>query len=194
MKTTILKEQKFKSNFFKKVVLFLSVAIVTISCNKDDNVATTSGEGTANIVLTAGGQQFTINGPCGFANAGGVKYIGANQSDNNLRAFSANFNITDLPTSTTTYTLVDDSLDENPTHITMSLTEISTSNPPKLTGWNSTEFSGNLTLVVTGNKYTVDLAGITLAPNEPTSGFENGNVGAFANNGTLTGTLTFYKQ
>lgn len=176
----------------KTTLLVAFISIFTISCSKDDddNSSTTSGEGVANITLTAGGQEFKINGPCGWATFGGTKYIGANDANNSQRAFSTYFN-TDLPTATTTYTLVEDSLDENPTHITMNITEIVGS---KLTSWNSTDASGTLTIVVSGNKYTVDLSGIVLAPNTSTSGFENGNVGAFANNGTLSGTLTFYKN
>lgn len=181
---------------FKITLVALLLSVFVISCDKDDdnNSTTNPGEGIANITLTAGGEEFKINGPCGFASAAGTNYIGANQEGNNLRTFSSYFNITELPSTTTTYTLVDDELDENPLHITMNITELSGPNSSTLTEWSSTDTSGTLTLVVSGNKITADLAGITLAPGAGSPIFNNGNVGAFANNGTLTGTLTFYKN
>lgn len=178
----------------KTTLIVLFISILTISCSKDDednNSSSSSKEGIANITLTAGGQEFKIIGPCGWASIGGIKYIGANHAENSLRAFSTYFNILELPTTTTSYTLVEDTSDENPTHITMNIAEISDT---KVTAWNSSNTSGTLTIVVTGNKYTVDLTGIVLTANSPSSGFENGNIGAFANNGTLSGTLTFYKE
>jgi hypothetical protein len=194
------KKYNFKMKRKNKLVCVLisMMAILFISCDKgdDDSESTPTAEtpaavSEANITLTAGGQEFKIIGPCGWASVGGTKYIGANHAENNLRAFSTYFNILELPTTTTTYTLVEDTSDENPAHITLNITEISGT---KITAWNSSNTSGTLTIVVTGNKYTVDLTGIVLAANSPSSGFENGNIGAFANNGTLSGTLTFYKK
>lgn len=181
----------------KKILALLLFSVIILSCDKGDDSnssSTNPGQGIANITLTAGGEEFKINGPCGFASAGGAKYIGANQEGNNLRTFSSYFNITELPSTTTTYTLVEDVLDEDPLHITMNVTELSGSNSSILTEWSSTDSSGTLTLVVDGNKVTANLAGITLAPGTGGFGFTNGNVGAFANNGILTGTLTFYKN
>lgn len=181
----------------KLILVLLSITLFTISCNSDSNdgnstgTETTNSEGEANIILTAGGQEFTLKGPCGWTVALGAKYIGANQSDNNLRTFSSYFNISELPSVTTTYTLADDVSDTDPKLITMNITEISGS---KLTEWSSKSSSGKLTLVVDGNKITANLAGITLFPQTNSGAFTNGNTGAFANNGVLTGKLTFYKN
>lgn len=175
----------------------MSITLFTISCSKDDNdetsteTNTTNSEGEANIILTAGGQEFKLKGPCGWAVAGGVNYIGANQSDNQLRIFSADFNISELPTETTTYTLVEDVFDTDPSHITMNISELAGS---KLTEWSSKNTSGKLTLTVEGNKITANLEGIILYAQTDSGLFTNGNTGAFANNGVLTGTLTFYIQ
>ncbi|REG92914.1 hypothetical protein [Flavobacterium aquicola] len=194
------KEKHFSINVKNILSYFLIImlSILSISCDKgdsDDNDNNNSGQtpsaGTAAIILTAGGQEFKIAGPCGWANAAGANYIGANQSDNNLRTFSSYFNITQLPEKTTTYTLVEDSSDTDPAHITMNITEISGTT---LIEWSSKNTSGNLTLVVDGNKITADLAGITLYPQTDSGFFTNGNTGNFANNGVLTGTLTFYRQ
>lgn len=186
----------FKINL-KGIFLYAMISIFSalcISCDNGDdennNPSTTPDAGTANIILTAGGQEFKIAGPCGWANAAGANYIGANQSDNNLRTFSSYFNISQLPEKTTTYTLVEDSSDTDPAHITMNITEISGTT---LISWNSKNSSGTLTLVVDGNKITANLEGITLYPQTDSGFFTNGNTGAFANNGALTGTLTFYK-
>jgi hypothetical protein len=181
-----------------KFLVFLALsASLLISCKKDEKKPTsatptpTTEEGHADIALTMpNGEVFQLNGPCGWAVAGGVNYIGANHSSNNLRAFSTNFNITELPSQTTSYILVDDESDTDPTHITMSITEI---NGDTLTSWSSKTTSGTLTMVVNGNKITVNLAGISLYPQTNSGFFINGNVGAFANDGALTGTLTFYK-
>jgi hypothetical protein len=184
----------------KGILLYVMIAMFSalcISCDNSDNSddgdnepSPTTEEGTANIILTAGGQEFKITGPCGWASVAGTNYIGANQSDNKLRTFSSYFNIAALPASTTTYTLVEDSNDTDSTHITMNITEISGTT---LISWISKNTSGTLTLVVDGNKITADLAGITLYPQTQSGFFTNGNTGAFANNGVLTGTLTFYK-
>jgi hypothetical protein len=178
--------------FYALIVMF---SVLCVSCDNaedsnNDSPPTTNDVGTANIILTAGGQEFKITGPCGWASAAGANYIGANQSDNNLRAFSTYFNIAALPASTTTYTLVGDSNDTDPTHIIMNITEISGTT---LISWNSKNTSGTLTLVVEGNKIIANLEGITLYPQTSSGAFTNGNTGAFANNGVLTGTLTFYK-
>lgn len=184
----------------KTTLAILFISVVTISCDNNDNnsvglpAPSSTGVGVANIVLTAGGQQFTINGPCGWASAGGVKYIGANQSDNNLKVFSTYFNIQELPTQTTSYVLVEDDTDTDLNHITMNLTEIIPGSTPTLIEWSSINTSGTLTLVVEGNKVTADLTGIVLKSGTGAAGYTNGNVGAFANNGTLSGTLTFYKN
>lgn len=196
---------KNKKNYLpiniKKILsclLIIMLSILSISCDNDDsddnsdteNIEQTPSAGTANIILTAGGQEFKITGPCGWASVAGANYIGANQSDNNLRAFSTYFNIAALPASTTTYTLVGDSNDTDSNHIIMNITEISGTT---LISWISKNTSGTLTLVVDGNKVTANLEGITLYPQMESGFFSNGNTGAFANNGVLTGTLTFYK-
>lgn len=178
--------------------LIIMLSILSISCDNsesEENDIDTQipGEGIANIILTAGGQEFKIVGPCGWASAMGVNYIGANHESNKLRVFAANFNITKLPTVTTSYTVVEgSSADADPTHIAMSISEISGNNTI-LTSWSSKATSGKLTLTVSGNKVTADLAGITLYPQTNSGFYTNGNTGAFANNGALTGTLTFYK-
>ena len=106
------KKDNFKSEIKNKAfsVVMILITVLFISCGGDDDNSsgTSGGEGEANIVLTAGGQEFKVVGPCGWAVVGGVNYIGANQSDNNLRTFSSYFNISELPDATTTYTLVDD--------------------------------------------------------------------------------------
>lgn len=184
----------------KTTLTILFIAFLTISCDKGDDSPglvpnpTQGGEGIADITLAAGGQEFKVNGPCGWASAAGVKYIGANQSGNNLKAFSTYFNIQDLPSQTTSYVLVEDVQDTNPNHITMNLTEIIPGTPATLKEWSSINTSGNLTLVVEGNKVTANLSGIVLKAGTGAVGYNNGNVGAFANNGTLSGTLTFYKN
>lgn len=180
----------------KLILVLLFITLFTISCNSDSNddtstgTETTNSVGEANIVLTAGGQEFILKGPCGWASAVGVNYIGANHGDNNLRTFYSYFNIKQLPTVTTTYTLVESSSDTDTSHITMNITEISGS---VLTSWYSETSSGTLTLVVNDNKVTANLDGITLYPQTNSGFFTNGNTGAFANNGVLTGTLTFYR-
>lgn len=190
------KKENFKIEIKNKwfgVVMGL-IAILFISCGGDDDNSsdlTSGGAGEANIILTAGGEEFKVAGPCGWSVIGGVNYIGANQSDNQLRTFSSYFNISELPNVTTTYTLVEDDSDTDSAHITMNISEISGG---KLTEWNSKDTSGKLTLVVEGKKITANLAGITLFPQTNSGAFTNGNTGAFANNGTLTGTLIFYKK
>jgi hypothetical protein len=174
-----------------QIFIILIVLYAAMACGKTETATpATPTAGTADITLTAGGQEFKIKGPCGWASAGGTNYIGANHTDNNLRTFSAFFNIATLPSTTTTYILVDDALNTDPTHITMSISEISGS---KLTEWSAGNTSGKLTLVVSGNKITANLSGITLQPATSAGAFTLGNVGAFANPGVLTGTLTFYK-
>lgn len=188
----------------KTAQILLALAFVTalsFSCKKEDANPTngTSGtvtnpEGVADITLTAGGQEFKLNGPAGWASAGGTKYIGANQNGNNLKTFAAYFNIDELPSVTTSYTLVADALDTDPNHITMHLVEITPGTPATLTEWNSDTTSGTLTLVVEGKKVTANLSGITLKAGQGTVGYTNGNTGAFSNDGNLTGTIVFYKE
>ncbi len=187
-------EQLVNNKIGKKLVLFFAVLAIIAACNKNDaapnNTPTPAQEESgSNITLTAGGQEFKIIGPCGWASAGGTHYIGSNHSENNMRTFATYFNIENPPTQTTTYTLVEDVLDTDPTHITMNIAEISNNT---LIEWFSTTTSGTVTLVVEGNKITVDLTGIVLNPQTNSGFFTNGNVGAFANPGTLSGTLVFY--
>ncbi|MDH4471924.1 MAG: hypothetical protein QE487_04905 [Fluviicola sp.] len=189
------KNQKANNQISQKLILFFAVVAIITACNKN-NAAPSSGnnnppqgESTANITLTAGGEEFKVVGPCGWASAGGTHYIGSNHAENNLRTFSAYFNLENPPTQTTTYILVDDELDTDPTHITMNISQIAGNT---LTEWFSTNTSGTLTLVVEGNKISADLSGIVLSPQTNSGFFTNGNVGAFANPGALSGTLVFY--
>ncbi|MES2557376.1 MAG: hypothetical protein V4604_14575 [Bacteroidota bacterium] len=188
-------QQTVNNQIAQKLILFFAMIAIITACNKD-NAAPSSGnnpppqeEGSADVTLTAGGSEFKVTGPCGWASAGGTNYIGSNHATNNLRTFSAYFNIENPPTQTTTYILVDDGLDTDPTHITMGISEISGNT---LTEWHSTDASGTLTLTVVGNTITADLSGIVLSPQTNSGFFTNGNVGAFANAGTLSGTLVFY--
>ena len=186
-------------NAKKQCLIYLWAGLLTvffISCSKDSPTVdsapnVTSGVSTADITITAGNQQLKLTGPCVWANAAGVAYIGANHATNNLKVFGVNFNVTNPPTQTTTYQIVAWNTVKTASNVSIYFSEISGNNTI-LTEWNSKDNSGNLKIVVEGNKYTVNLTGITLYP-QTTSIYINGNVGAFANPGTLTGTLTFYK-
>ena len=181
-----------------KFLVFIALsATLMMSCKKDEKKPGSptpppvAEEGQADITLTMpAGEVYQLNGPCGWASAAGTNYIGANHASNNLKTFSSYFNISELPAQTTSYTLVEDGTDTDPTHITMNITEI---NGDTLTAWHSKTTSGTLTLVVNGNVVTANLAGITLYPETNPGFFTSGNVGAFSNNGALSGTLTFYK-
>lgn len=186
-----------------KILFFLLFSFASLlACKSDDDNNTeedntTTSAGTANITLSAGGEQYKINGPCGWAVAAGKKYIGANDETNNLKTFSTFFNIAELPSQTTTYTLVKapawNQTDTDPTHIWMNIAEIRNGN--SLFEYTSDNSSGTLKLVVDGKKVSVDLTGIVLKPNPGGNPiFTNLNVGAFSNPGTLSGTLTFYRD
>jgi hypothetical protein len=194
----------------KTTVCIISLAIVLLACKKKDKEqqddptpvsttsttsttsATTTPAGVASITVTSGTKTTNLSGPCGWANAAGMDYIGANDQANNLRVLHASFNIQNLPAQTTTYALVAYDMDDtDPTHVSMSFSEQIGSG---LLGWNSTSASGNLTLVVSGNKVTVNLAGISLAAQTNSGFYTNLNTGEYANPGVLSGTLTFYKQ
>lgn len=184
----------------KKILTILVVigfAFFENACSNDDKDSdsnNSNSDGTASITLTAAGEQFKITGTCGWASAAGVKYIAVTQDGNNLKTFSVYFNVENLPVQTTIYTLVADESDTNPSHITMNLTEITPGTTPKLTEWNSMNASGTLKLSVDGKKITANLDGIVLKPGSGVVGYINGNTGALASNGTLTGTLTLYKD
>ena len=121
----------------------------------------------------------------------GSRYIGAKDEANSLKTFSTFFNINELPTATTTYTLVANQNDTAPNHIWMNITEIRGGG---LFEYTSSDTSGTLTLKVEGNKVSVDLAGIVLKPSTNSGAYTNLNVGAFSNPGTLSGTLVFYRN
>jgi len=192
----------------KTIVFILSLAIVLLACKKkekeqqDDpapvsNTSTTSTTSTttpasvASITVTSGTKTTTLSGSCGWASAGGVNYIGAKDQANSLRVLEASFNIQSLPSQTTTYALVAyDVNDTDPTHVSMSFSEQIGNG---LLEWSSIASSGNLTLVVSGNKVTVNLAGISLKAQTNSGFYTNLNTGEYANPGVLSGTLTFYK-
>lgn len=170
--------------------LFLLAAVVGLftACDKDDDNNQipyyAAPAGTADITLTmTGGGTYELNGPCGWAYAAGVGYVGANQSGNSLKTFSITTNLESLPTATTTFTLTDDVFDEAPDKARMHLTEFVGGG---FLSWDSTTASGTVTFVVTGNQVTVDLSDITLEA-------EGTNAAPYNNNGTLSGTLKFYR-
>jgi len=173
-------------------ILMVSTAVLTLSfCTKKNDPEGQSQEGKANITLTAGGEQYKIQGPCGWASAGGTRYIGDNEASNSLKTFSAFFNLENPPAKTTTYTLVGDSFDEDPGHITMNITEIRSGG---MFEYTSTSASGKLTLEVSGKKITAKLDGITLKPTTESIIYKSLNTGAFSQTGTLSGTLEFYVE
>lgn len=176
------------------IVLMLGCSKKEIEDATDETIVASAG--TADITLKAGNSTFKLIGSCGWAVAANVKYIGAKHTDNNLRVFSANFSIDELPTKTTTYTLVESNAnDKDVTHVSMSITQL-TGN--KLFSYVSSNTSGKLTLVVDGNKVTANLSGITLQPTILTDiqklMYTSENVGDFANAGALSGTLTLYRK
>lgn len=190
----------------KTIVSILLVLVMVSSCKKKTPAeeaetpvvaSTTSTTSTpaqvsiANVTVTSGTKTTTLSGSCGWASAGGVKYIGAQDQVNSLKALEASFNIQNLPSQTTTYTLVAyDMNDTDPTHVSMSFSEQINGG---LLEWSSIATSGNLTLVVSGSKVTVNLAGITLKAQTNSGFYTNLNTGEYANPGVLSGTLVFYK-
>ena len=179
-----------------KTLFFTFLTFISLmACKSDDDnnieEEITTEAGAANITLTAGGEQYKINGSCGWAVVMGSRYIGAKDEANSLKTFSTFFNINELPTATTTYTLVANQNDTAPNHIWMNITEIRGGG---LFEYTSSDTSGTLTLKVEGNKVSVDLAGIVLKPSTNSGAYTNLNVGAFSNPGTLSGTLVFYKN
>lgn len=191
----------------KAIITILSVLVMCSACKKKEakeesetpvvtsttstTTTTTTPASVASITVTSGTKTTTLSGSCGWATAGGVNYIGAKDQANSLRVLEASFNIQSLPAQTTTYALVAyDVNDTDPTHVSMSFSEQIGNG---LLSWNSTATSGNLTLTVTGNKVTVNLAGISLAAQTNSGFYTNLNTGEYANQGVLSGTLTFYK-
>lgn len=175
-------------------ILIVSTALLTLSfcsAKKEPEPENQTGEGKADITLTAGGEQYKLKGPCGWASAGGTRYIGANEASNSLKTFSAFFNLENPPSKTTTYTLVGDSFDEDPAHITMNITEMKNGG---MFEYTSTSSSGKLTLEVSGKKITAKLDGITLKPTTQNMVYKSLNTGAFSQPGTLSGTLEFYVE
>jgi hypothetical protein len=188
------------------LVLVLSTSLIACKKKKENTTTTTSSGGgsttsaptpttgvsVANITVTTGSVTTTLTGPCGWAVAGGVNYIGANDQTLTQRAFAINFNIPNPPSQTTTYSIVA-SASNNGTSaniVDMSFAEIAGNSS---LAWNSTNSSGSVTLVVSGNKVTVNLAGITLTAQTNSGFFTNLNVGELAKPGVLSGTLVFYK-
>lgn len=181
--------EKLKNlNEMKKIFLFAAMVGLLTACDKDDDATVEpiyiAPQGTADVTLNmTGGGTYTLNGPCGWAYAAGVGYVGANQTGNTLKTFSIDTNLTTLPTETTTFTLTNDALDESLSKARIHLTEFVGSS---YISWDSTTASGEVTFVVSGNEVTVDLAGITLTADDENAAPNN-------HNGTLSGTLKFYR-
>lgn len=174
---------------FRNAIAAVSVIAMFVSCDKgDDNDSVPlvqNPAGIADITLTTtGGTEFKLNGPCGWAYAAGVGYIGANQADDALKTFSVDTNLTELPSETTTYTITDDVLDEDPSKITMHFVKFNSGS--SFTSFDGYVGSGTLTLVVNGNQVTANLSGITLEA-------ETTNVAPYNLDGALSGTLKFFK-
>lgn len=173
----------------RKLILGMAIIGMFIACDKDDDSnggsSNTPSAGVADITLTTtGGDEFKLHGPCGWAFAGGVGYIGANQEDDALKTFSVDTNLTTLPTETTTYTITDDVTDEDPAKITMHFVKFNGGS--SFTSYDGYAGSGTLTLVVNGDEITADLSGIDLEA-------ETGNPAPYNVDGALSGTLKFYR-
>ncbi len=191
------------------IVLVVLISTSLLACKKKNENTTTTSTGTgsgsttsaptptnppsvANITVTSGTVTTTITGPCGWAVAGGVNYIGANDQVLTQRAFAINFNVPNPPSQTTTYSIVA-SASNNGTSaniVDMSFAEIAGNSS---LAWNSTNNSGSVALTVSGNKVTVNLSGITLTAQTNSGFFTNLNVGELAKPGVMSGTLVFYK-
>jgi hypothetical protein len=171
----------------KKLILFAAIIGMFAACDEGNDDVTpyyVAPAGTADVTLTmTNGGTYTLSGPCGWAYAAGVGYVGATQNGNALKTFSIDTNLTALPTQTTTFTLTNDFVSEDPTLARVHLTEFMGST---YISWDSTTTSGEVTFVVNGNEVTVNLDGIALTADD---------VNAEPNdyNGTLSGTLKFYR-
>lgn len=172
-----------------KKLLLCAAMIGMFACSKDDDNNPApfyqAPSGVADITLTTtSGAEFKLNGPCGWAYAAGVGYIGANQENDALKTFSIDTNLAELPTTTTTYTITDDALDEDPTKVTMHLVQFNGGGG--FTSFDGYSASGTVEFVVNGNEVTVDLSGISLEADES-------NVAPYNQNGILSGTLKCYR-
>ena len=168
--------------------LALSALVLLSAACKKENLSEGTKEGSADITLTlTNGEKVHIKGPCGWAVAMDVPYIGANHADNNLLIFHCSFNISAPPSSTTTYTLVADNQDTDPAHAWINVTLVKNGS---IIGWSSTDASGSVTLNVTGKKVTVNLNGIGLKASD---GF-NANPAPYDAAGALSGSLEFYRE
>ncbi len=167
-------------------------ASTTTSGSNTSTPTSTTGVSVANITVTSGSATTTITGPCGWAVAGGVHYIGANDQALNQRAFAINFNIPDPPSQTTTYSIVASSSNNGTSAnlVDMSFSEIAGNS---LLSWESVNNSGSVTLTVSGSKVTINLSGITLKAQTNSGFFTNLNVGELAKPGIMSGTIVFYK-
>ena len=182
----------------KHLFLILTIAC-SLSCKNKNTTSTPTPTpaaippGIADVTVTSGSATTKLNGPCGWAAGVNSNFIGANDNALIKRILSINFNIPNLPSQTTTYKLVASSDNDGTTAniVSMSFTEISGNS--NLLSWDSISTSGNVTLVVSGNKVTVNLAGITLKSQTNSGFFTNLNVGELAKPGVLSGTLIFYK-
>lgn len=173
-----------------KIKLILPILIVLIACTKkDDNKKTTNSNGNpagiAKLVLKYETDSIVLNGSCGWASAGGVKYIGCKDDNNSLRVVDITFNIDELPNSNTTYNIkATDFSDTLKSNVNLNFTEMIGGT---FVEWNSNDNSGNITLVIEGKKVTANLVNIKLSAGTD-------NAVKYNKEGTLNGNIVFYKD
>lgn len=174
------------------LMLALSVSLIACSCNKpesstptgtnntgNNNGNTNPQQGTGSITLTCNGTTLTNAGNCNYSSvADCIVVADANKSQN---VFTLNLD-GGLPTSTKTYTIVDDAVGTE--KASMSFVQFPEG---KMIDWESGDITATVTLTVEGNKITCSFKDIPL---EPAIMY---NPDELNHQGTCSGSFTLYK-
>lgn len=183
----------YKKSF---ILLFLMVLLNSCSTSSDDDLTEipllADKNLTENVVQVKSGSAITkIDGDCTWETIIEDSFIFLTDKTITNRALIISLNLSEMPTETTTYTIVGDPYDEDPLHIDLTFSEyITQNNKTKLLQWNSTNESGEVTFVVDNDKISVNFNDIVLAPRLESIGFESLNVGEYAKPGVLSGNIT----
>lgn len=177
----------------KGAYLIIILVSTLLSCEEGDIlpiIEPSNTEGLGNIKIKSGTATTEITGESVWETIIDESFLFLSDQTNTNRGLIISFNVSHPPTRTTTYKIVENASEEDPNQIDIVFSEYKTvNNKISLLQWSSTDQSGELTLVVNGDKVTANLDGIVLKPRLISTGFDSLNIGEYAKPGTLYGSF-----
>jgi hypothetical protein len=183
------------------IYIFCTISILFTACKNNtsesktaedviqeahETTAVIAKEGRGKISLQYGSKTMEINGVCGAITTMGSIMIAVRDDSVPAKAFTINFSSEELPSTTSSYNIVN-SVSDDKNALEVSLSFVNMSSNVK-SSWYGNNKTGKLEFKVNGNEVTCTFSNLTVQPDMLF------NKGEFDTPATISGELTIFKE